>query len=85
MREARLQQRSIPLGLGAAPGARATPQRRTVSRPRRRGVQFRVPQARTARNERLDALLPVLENALQAAGYLVLTAAAIVLVFHFAP
>ncbi len=83
MREARLENRSIPLRLGAAPGARSAPRRRQASRPRRRaGVQFT--QAYDARTQRLDALMPLVENILQAAGYLVLTGAAVLLLFHFA-
>ena len=84
MREARLENRSIPLRLGAAPGVRSAP-RRLASRPRRRGVQFDVQHVRNARTARFDALLPWVENALQTAGYLVLTIGAVVLLFRFAP
>ena len=86
MREARLENRSIPLRLGAAPGVKSAPRRWSAPRPRRRGgVQFHVQRAQIARVERLDKLLPFVENVMQSAGYLVLTIGAAVLLFHFAP
>ena len=86
MREARIENRSIPLRLGAAPSGKPAPRRGSGLRPgHRRGVCFQVQHTRTARMHRLDTFLPLVEHALQTAGYLVLTVGAAVLMFHFAP
>lgn len=87
MREARLVNRSIPLRLGVAQGVKSDRGRRSRPRPRLgRGVRFDTRDTRAgAHVDRLEALLPLIENVLQTAGYLVLTIGAVALLFRFAP
>ena len=92
MREARLENGSIPLRLGAArPHRRLEPRSgpfcTSGPQPRLRGgTSLRGRGVRTnADVGRLDALLPLVENVLQTAGHLVLTIGAVVLLFRFAP
>jgi hypothetical protein len=84
VREARTANQTIPLPLSGAPSnlEPATSARRHAA-PRGRarlGVRFDADSARS-----LDRWLPLLENTLTTAGYLVLTIGAVALLFRFAP
>lgn len=85
MREARIESRNIPLRVGApsAGGPRPMSRSRSASA---RGVRFNEQRVNdSARMNQFEILLPLVENVLQTAGYLVLTIGAAVLLFHFAP
>lgn len=93
MREARTVCRSLPLQLDATPEVRPQqgPPVKSCRRSRSRarlggGVRFDAPRTRaTTYTDRVDTVLPLIENVLQAAGYLVLTVGAVALLFRFAP
>jgi hypothetical protein len=80
VRNARIETRSIPLPVRRDSAAPARSPRLKTARRSARGVRFQVDRV-----SRVERWLPLLENALTTAGYLVLTAGAVVLLFKFAP